>query len=268
MPATNYIFEKKQLIRLFGNKSNFKGLRALIMNWICMVVCIWLIDKLTLHPAINIILYLPLSFLTSCCLRGFDNLSDQASHKNIFKTTSLHTLLEFSYAFIVFKTVNHKNITHTKNHNYYSTHKNEDPQTSQPIHWGARGSNLLMLMSVIRLLSLFYTVDYIRYQFIPHFKSSQAKIQRLLFWAIILTLILITNTWWLFLLGYIIPVFFWLPYIRFVIENKQHNDVSWLHQLLLHPHNDGFHQLELIPSTIPFYNVKEAYLFVAREKKV
>jgi fatty acid desaturase len=264
MPATNYIFEKKQLIRLFGNKSNFKGLRALIMNWICMIACVWLIDKLTLHPAVNVMLYLPLSFLAGCCLRGFDNISDQASHKNIFKTASLHSLLEFSYAFIVFKTINTEDITHTKQHNYYSTHKNEDPQTSQPIHWGARGSNLL----VFNLPSLSCTVDHIRYQFIPHLKSSQAKMQRLLFWLAILSLVLVTNTWWIFLFGYIIPAFFWLPYIRFVTENKQHNDVNWLHQFLLHPHNSGFHQLELIPSTIPFYNVKEAYLFVAREKKV
>ena len=69
-------------------------------------------------------------------------------------------------------------------------------------------------------------VDFIKYGFIPHLRSKTSKYSRILFWTLLLVVVGTTSLWEFFLLGYVIPCFFWLPYIRFIAESSKHSNVD------------------------------------------
>jgi fatty acid desaturase len=273
---------RKELQYLFGTKSTKKAALAVSLNWMFFLLCYYLIGlAMKLPPICASLLYVLLSFVAGCCLRGFDNLTHEASHNNIFLHANLHHSLQFLFSYPVFKTVEDYRPGHWKHHRNYRNNKDDDPDTQQNIRWGVeflpakKTMYQVLWFYVIRLLLLYYFFDNIRYSFIPHSSSKHSKGGRLIFWFVILGVIAVTNSWLCFLLGYLIPCLFWLPYIRFVTESSKHtnvrlesdfansrNNIGILHQLLLHPHNDGFHQMHHYMASIPFYNLKKAYRYM------
>lgn len=277
---------RRQLQLLFGKKSNTKGMLAILKNWMAFLLGISLV-YLALQSNSNIAIvgiYIPVSFIIGCVLRGFDNLTHEASHNNIFTEVSKHLKLQFLFAFPVAKTVEDYRPGHWKHHRNYRDNKADDPDTAQNIRWGVeflsenKTLRQIVWLYITRLLLLYYVIDNIRYNLIPHIKSKKAVSARLIFWTSIFLVMTVTNAWTLFFFAYIIPYFFWLPYIRFVTESSKHtnvnleddfansrNNIGWLHQHILHPHNDGFHQMHHYMASIPFYNLKKAYKFIKLE---
>lgn len=273
---------KKLLIQKFGKKSNTKAIRSLTLNWFFfLLLLISSYQALVILPAPwNVIAYIVVSFLIACALRGFDNLTHEASHNNIFSQPRLNKTLQFFYSFPVFKTVTDYAYWHTRHHKFYIKDRDNDPDTRQSIRWGVEDGDAtnkyrVWWFYVGRLLCFYYLIDNIRYNLIPHLTSTNARLERILFWIAIIIIIAVTGTWNYFLLGYLIPYLFWLPYIRFVTESTKHtnvnledqfansrNNIGWFQQLVLHPHNDGFHQMHHFAPSIPFYNLKKAYIYL------
>jgi fatty acid desaturase len=280
---------RKQLRELYGEKSNIKASWAILINWTALIICFFLIGVVISHPFswLTILIYLLLSFFAGCCLRGFDNLTHEASHNNIFTNEELHLSLQFLYAFPVGKTVQDYRPGHRKHHRNYRINKDDDPDTQQNIRWGVEFLPPRLTFSqiswfyVARFFLCYYVVDNIRYNLIGHIRSKEALLGRILCWLVILMIVFLTNGWTLFLFAYLLPYFIWLPYIRFVTESSKHTNVNLqddfansrsniglIHQLLLHPHNDGFHQMHHYMSSIPFYNLKKAYRFMKADPAV
>jgi fatty acid desaturase len=287
MESKKYNITRKELKALFGDRSDLKGLSALAVNWACLAACLFLISLAIPGDGLHLLFYIPLSFLMGCCLRGFDNLTHEASHQNVFKTRSMHQALEFSFAFPVFKTIADYWPFHRIHHSGHRTDKDNDPDTQQNIRWGVEGRSepvkwyTLLWFYAGRLLVLYYVVDHVRYNVLPHLKSRTLLTRRAFFWGCVFALVALTHSWELLLYGYVIPVLFWLPFVRFVTESSKHNNVDleddfgnsrnnigWIHQWLLHPHGDGFHQLHHFASCIPFYNLKKAYRYVMQDPEV
>lgn len=279
---------RKRLLSLYGTKSTKKAMLAILKNWfvfILMYTICGFVWELSFYPAI--LLYILVSFLAGASLRGFDNLTHESSHYNIFKTHSLHESLQFLYSYPVFKTVQDYRPDHMKHHRNYRSHKDDDPDTQQNIRWGVEDLpskiplRLLVWFYVTRLLTFYYTVDTIKYSLLPHLKSRNSRAGRMLFWGIIIVIVIVSKTWIWFISGYLVPLFVWLPYIRFITESSKHtnvrlqeefansrNNIGLIHQYILHPHNDGFHQMHHFMASIPFYNLKKAYLFLKREMQI
>lgn len=280
---------RKQLLLLYGSKSNTKATLAILCNWVAFILCFILIGLVFFYLPffMALIFYLVISFVAGCCLRGFDNLTHEASHNNIFSVAVLHHYLQFLFAYPVFKTVQDYGPGHWKHHRNYRKHKDDDPDTQQNIRWGVehlpaeKTVYQILWFYVIRFFMLYYMVDNIRHNFIPHLISKNSIAGRILFWGLILFAVAFTHTWLIFLLGYLIPYFLWLPYIRFVTESSKHtnvnleddfatsrNNIGIIHQYLLHPHNDGFHLMHHYISSIPFYNLKKAYIYMKADPEV
>jgi fatty acid desaturase len=280
---------RKHLLLLFGKKSNFKGVLAIVKNWGAFILCYFLIAWIMNLPAsfLSVTAYIIISFFAGCTLRGFDNLTHEASHNNIFSKGKLHQKLQFLFSYVVFKTIENYRFWHFKHHRYYLNNKEEDPDTQQNIRLGVgtlthKGKAYQIIwFYVIRFFLLYYFIYNIRYCFIPHIRSKSSIIGRIIFWGVIIFIVTITHSWLLFLLAYVIPCFIWLPYIRFITESSKHTNVNdnddfgnsrsnigLIHQLLLHPHNDGYHQMHHFLPAIPFYNLKKAYIYMTTDINV
>lgn len=280
---------KTELITLFAKKNTALAIKAIVMNWLILIalitVNIYFVN--VINTTWSLLLYVLTSFLTACSLRGLDNLTHEASHYNIFQSPKLHFTLQFLYAFPVLKTVEDYRNGHFKHHKNYRSNKKDDPDTRQNERWGVehieQNSSLKMVtwFYIIRVILLYYVVDNILYNVIPHILSKKSICPRLILWGLIVIFVTITGTWLSFLVAYVIPLLFWLPYIRFVTESSKHsnvnlqskfansrNNIGWIHQYILHPHNDGFHQLHHYAASIPFYNLKKAYKYLTVDLKV
>jgi fatty acid desaturase len=234
-----------------------------------------------------VVVYPPLSFAAACALRGFDNLTHEASHYNLFTAADLHQRYQFLFAYPVFKTLQDYRAWHLRHHSNYRRNKANDPDTAQNIRWGVEDLQTktsfwqVAWFYVLRFFLLYYVYDNIRYNLIPHIGSKKSVTARIIFWGLVLTTVSLSNSWTQFLFGYLIPYLVWLPYIRFVTESSKHtnvnlqddfansrNNIGLLHQLFLHPHNDGFHQMHHLAANIPFYNLKKAYRFIKTNPEV
>jgi fatty acid desaturase len=274
---------RKQIIMIYGRKSDKKAAFAIIKNWLFFFLFYFGTGFLaaSLQFFDFLVFYLPLSFIGGCVLRGFDNLTHEASHNNIFSVAKLNYHLQFLFAYPVCKTVEVYRESHLKHHRNYRKKKEADPDTQQNIRWQVEDMPLkkpirqLIWLYFIRLLIGYYIIDNIRYNLVPHLRSKKSLTGRLLFWGFALSIVLATHSLSGFFFGYIIPYFFWLPYIRFVTESSKHlnvnlqdefansrNNIGLFHQCLLHPHNDGFHQMHHFIPSIPFYNLKKSYRFL------
>lgn len=285
---TSKINLRKQLMLLYGVKSNTKAVSAILKNWLAFFVC-YILTALIVAGSFSPgwLLYLPVSFFAGCCLRGFDNLTHEGSHNNIFTSVKLNQYLQCLYAYPVCKTVQDYKPGHWKHHRNYRNNKSDDPDTQQNIRWGVEflpakiTLRQILRFYVIRFFTLYYVRDNFRYNFIAHIQSKNSVAGRLIFWSVIISGVAITHTWFLFLLGYLIPYFIWLPFIRFVTESSKHinvdlqddfansrNNIGLIHQFILHPHNDGFHQMHHYMASIPFYNLKKAYIYLKKHPEV
>lgn len=287
--SNTYSSFRKQIAKLYGTKSNKKAVWAITKNWIALIIVFTAIGFATanLPLAAACVAYVPLSFLAGCCLRGFDNLTHEASHNNIFKSPKAHPLFQFLFAYPVLKTIEDYRPGHFQHHKNYTDHKDDDPDTQQNIRWGVehlpakKSWKQIGWFYIVRFFLGYYFFDNLKYSVVPHFKSKKSVAGRLLFWHVLLGVIMVTNTWALFLLAYAIPYLVWLPYIRFVTESSKHtnvnlendfsnsrNNIGLIHQIFLHPHNDGFHQMHHYIASIPFYNLKKAYIYMKSDPSV
>jgi fatty acid desaturase len=285
---TNNI-SRKELLLLFGKKSSLKASIAIALNWAIFLALLYLSGNVvTMLPAPwSWIVLIGVTFFAGCALRGFDNLTHEASHSNIFSSKKKHLYLQFLYAFPVMKTLQDYWPSHKKHHNNYRNKKDDDPDTQQNIRWGVeylptnKTAKQVIWFYVARFLGQYYTQDNIKYNFWHHLKSRYCVPGRLAFWAAVLAIVALTHTWQYFLFGYAIPYLIWLPYIRFVTESSKHtnvnlqddfansrNNIGLFHQLILHPHNDGFHQMHHYAACIPFYNLKKAYRYLKADPDV
>lgn len=278
--------DKKSLVLLFAKKSNRKGFTALILNWFFFLGLFYVTGYsfIWLSGVWGIGLYLISSFLTGCALRGFDNLTHEASHYNVFRTKKWNDRLEFLFAYPVLKTVSDYRYHHNLHHKNYRHDKKNDPDTVQSIQWGVANAlksknpiRVIISFYFIRPLILFYAWFNIKHSVVGHVTSKESIRGRLLFWAIIFIVITLMHAWMFFFLAYAIPYLFWLPFIRFITESSKHNNVNddddfgnsrsnigVLHRLILHPHNDGYHQMHHYISCIPFYNLPKAYKYIKK----
>lgn len=275
---------RKEIISRFGKPSNRKAVFSIVLNWLAFlslsVLASYVFSK-------SFLLYVIISFLIGCTLRGFDNLTHDASHFNLFVNKRVHSYIEFLISYPVFKTLKDYRTSHMIHHRNYRKKPDKDPDTLQAKRWGILGKNIknknskVLSFYIFRQLTFYYMIDNIRHSFLPHIISKESRIIRIIFWVVVLLLVALTSSWKILLLGYLIPYFYWLPYIRFVTESSKHtnvnlqedfsnsrNNIGVLHQLLLHPHNDGYHQMHHLIASIPGYNLKKAYQFLKRHGNI
>jgi fatty acid desaturase len=275
---------REEIINLYGKPSNKKAARSIILNWIVFIALAMISFYMF---SISIFVYFITSFLTGCALRGFDNLTHDASHFNLFRNKKLHSYLEFLISFPVFRTLKDYRVSHMVHHRNYRRDPMNDPDVLQVKRWGISSENKtpfvqkILFFYVFRQLSCFYLIDNIRFNFLPYIVSKESIIPRILTWSIVLIIVQFTSTWDFLIIGYLIPYFYWLPLIRFTTESSKHTNVNLqdefsnsrsnigvFHQLLLHPHNDGFHQMHHLIASIPGYNLKKAYHFLKKHGKI
>ncbi|SNS18695.1 fatty acid desaturase [Dokdonia pacifica] len=279
---------KNKVKAIYGVPSTYKGIVSLMSNWIVLItLMIIIVYSSRLIFPFNVLCYFFLSFLVGCALRGLDNLTHDASHYNLFSSKKLHNNLECIICFPVMKTLEGYRVSHMKHHRNYRKNLDDDPDTLQLRRWGLENfenkkkKHKIFKFYFLRQVTLFYFIDNLKHSFIPHFFSKKSIKSRLIFWFLLFSIITISSSWYSFLLGYLIPYFFWLPYIRFIAESAEHtnvelskeysnsrNNIGIFHRFFLHPHNDGYHQLHHLIASIPGYNLKNAHNYLIKHANI
>ena len=274
----------KYLRTKYSYPSNYKGIKAIVKNWLIISLFTFIaIQAITHLPyATALPLFILCQGVIASRYRGFENLRHEASHFTLFKTKNWNRspFAACFYTYPIFSTPAYFFKWHRIHHNKLGDDKT-DPDMQQNRDWGIDNldneSGLMKFYILfIKPFTGFYTFYWLKNTFFSFlFKDdTEPTLYRYLFLIIILGLISVFNLWTIFLIGYLTPFFLLTPIIRFYAEASEHinvkgfnsfwgnsrNNVGAFHQYFLHPFGDGFHQVHHALATIPFFNLKSAFI--------
>lgn len=254
-------------------KSDLKGIQAILLQYALIMIISMGIYMLFEYANIYfaIILYPFLAFILAGIYLGFFFLLHESIHKNLFKNKWLNTNIDILGAFLIFQDVNSYKDWHFRHHKHLGTH--EDPEEELKIRWRTEESNFTKLF-LYNFITLFYTVDWVKYEVIPYILNSYRFRQKILFWMLIILFFIIIGVKYLFII-YLIPIFLFYPYIYFISVYHEHislrnehtnifdltrnNNKGFLNKYFLHRYNDGYHSLHHFDPSIPFYLLPSAH---------
>lgn len=269
--------ERKQMKRLrrlakdFHERSNVRGLTCVASDWLIISLCAssyLLIDHLGFWFWL---LYLLCATIIASRLRGLENLVHEASHYNLFSTRYLNDRLEILFAIPVFRLVKDYRASHTVHHRYLGDVTiDPDIQRYEKLGINALPNNYWWIL-FIRPLTGYMMIEYLQTTLTSFWISPTSRLAKSAFWLTFVLLVAVSGSWSFILLYWVVPFFVILPITRFWAEAAEHsaldlnievassrNNIGLLHRWLLHPHNDGFHEVHHLYPSIPWYRLADA----------
>lgn len=255
----NSIRQLKSIAKKYHKRSNLRGLFAIGSDWLVIVLfsvlCIISFQNVSLFFAVP--LYLVSAVIIASRFRGFENLVHEASHYNLFTKKEWNDLLEILFAIPVFRLVQDYRQSHLTHHLHLGDLSvDPDIQRYERLGINQLPKNYVWIMFGRPLLG-YHTFEYVTNTLKDFWTSPTSYTVKSIFWVSILALIAVFNLWTEALLFWIIPFFVILPITRFWAEAAEHssldlnhevgasrNNIGWLlHRFILHPHNDGYHEV-------------------------
>jgi fatty acid desaturase len=216
--------------------------------------------------------------LNSAALKALNNLVHQACHYTLYKTKNWNNNLQFLIGYLIFRDVESYRTFHSLHHKYLNT--DLDPENAYRTRWllGQFKSKFWTIV-LIRPLLLYYTYDFIKFSVIPFWTNGIRIYEKLAFWYVIFLTVYFTNTWLLFSLVYLLPVFIVYPLITAFVEASEHTGLdgkavdldggrnrnySWFVNFILHRHLEGNHGLHHWYASIPDRYLNLAFAFLKK----
>jgi fatty acid desaturase len=239
-------------------RNNTKALFALLRDWSAIALIVWLN---TVYPSIY--LYLPSIWLIGAFQFALsESMLHEAAHHNLFAQKQWNYRLEFLYAYPFFRTVRQFRAEHLVHHNRLV--KEPDRLVEDYQHFGLFGQKpklfFIWFIKPITGYAGFYYFSTIR---LKPFKQDGWKI--CLFWAVILSVFIVTGKLIFLLKFWIIPMF-WSCYSYLywseisdhfnTISGTRSNISIWTNFIT---HNNGYHYIHHKYPTIPWFRLKKAY---------
>jgi fatty acid desaturase len=245
--------ETKKRVKSLVERSNIRSFVILAINWAiiasAIAIGIW---------ANHWLVYIPIMFLIGQRYYALSEaITHEACHYNLFKNKKWHYTLEFLYtlpfgsSLVCYREehqVHHRDLL-TENDHIIKNYRDFGliPLSQKSFFW----------VYWIRPFLGYATWYYRRKNF------TQKKV--LLFWALMLTVVVVTGNLWYFFLYHIIPLFYAKDIFLYRSEIGDHygtetgtrTDVSGFHNFL--NHNSKYHAIHHIYPTIPYFNLKKAH---------
>lgn len=279
----------RALQREFKVRSDTQGFLAVVQDWVIIIIAGILIQLcLTYAPSWASIFVLPFCWLVQGSrYRGFDNLVHEASHYNLFATKAFNNnvWIHFLYAFWVLKSVPDYRKSHLQHH----AHTGDpvlDPDMRQNQAWGLSNINEATRPAKIWRIWIRPYTGYFTWYFLTgtvsdFIRSSTYRLPKILF-GLMVVVAAITGLLDLLILNWLVPSLIVTPVLRFYAEAPEHinifnfesawgnsrSNIGWIHRWLLHPHNDGYHQVHHAAPFIPFYKLRSAHKFISQYPEV
>ena len=257
------------------NKTNGgKFYLYILLDYSMIFVPIWFL--ISIEQLTNLtfwLLYLVCILLSSRSLRGLECIVHDGSHFNWWRRHKLWNdkLTNIFAAYPTFSTVENYRASHLLHHRYLGTELDPDYVRHNELELfklNRKNKTEFIIHIILRL-----------HIYIPSWWKAIGtnKVTGIkgFIWniAIILVLSLFTNSITtslkIWVLGYLIPFIFFLPVLRFIGEAAEHDyedhtevatktfsNIGFFHNLLFHPHNDGYHTIHHLLPSIPHYKLK------------
>ncbi|MBL6447572.1 fatty acid desaturase [Fulvivirga sp. 29W222] len=265
----------------FKRKSNILGFYYIFLNYV--MIALLALSTLLLYSILSITFFIPIYLVISIILasswRRFEILVHEASHNNVFKTKSFNRKFEFLFSYPVFLDVNTYCMLHGQHHRLIGDF-NSDPDLLIYEKWGLHDlPNNKRWVMIIRPLSLYFSLEFFKVTFKNFWVKKKKRINKVIFWMLIVTCIALTNSWSQVGLIYGIPFFVVLPILRFYARANEHtgvdfsdnelnarNNLGLFNRYVLHPYGDAYHQIHHLYPNIPFYNLSTAHKYLVNKK--
>lgn len=270
--------EIREELKKFHSTSTLKGLVALLKQYLFLAIGSTITLFLFYHlPTYTFIpLYVIMGLILASGYFGFFILLHEASHNNLFKSKYLNKKIDFMGAFLIFQSFDEYRKYHKLHHRFVG--ENNDPERELEERWVNNVNKGKMYF--YRAITLYYSIDFLKYQFLPFWISKRENIKKILYFASIILLAIFMEKIVEFTLLYIIPIFIFYPFIYFLGVVHEHlllpnqdkntdffgvtrnNIKGVINKYFLHRFNDGYHSLHHFDSAIPYYNLPDAHRMI------
>ncbi|AEI48497.1 fatty acid desaturase [Runella slithyformis] len=268
-------------LQQFALKSNLYGIYEVSSDYLILLSSALLIQwtLVTALPRAVQTFMIALSMVVSAAaLKGLNNLIHQACHYTLYATKSWNDNLQFLTGYLIFRDLESYRLFHSLHHKYLNTEL--DPENAYRTRWLlGHFKTRFWTIVLIRPLFLYYTYDFIKYSVIPFWTNGIRIYEKLTFWLLLILCIHLTDTWLLFSLVYVVPVFVIYPLITAFVEASEHIGLSgmatdlhggrnrhygWIANFVFHRHNEGNHGLHHWVAHIPDRHLNAAFEFLKK----
>ncbi|KAJ7486884.1 fatty acid desaturase-domain-containing protein [Mycena latifolia] len=267
-------------------RSNFWGILAIVSNYAAIAACIVFSEYAC--PRCDTwttwAVYLLMTLVISSRLRAFEHLVHEASHNNLFTNPRAHEWFEFTYAFPVFRLLKVFRTLHLEHHKYLGDPV-RDADVVRFIDYGfiadepMSAGRKTWLMFGLPFTGWFH-YEYINTLFIEFWTVSSCYPSKVIYWALVLAAVHVSDNWVGFGKYYVVPWLGILPITRWWAELGEHlgmdmtsyfgnsrtNDGFW-QRWWIHPLNDGLHAAHHLNSQVPYYRLRKAQAELIAESK-
>ncbi|KAJ3154579.1 hypothetical protein HDU89_007817 [Geranomyces variabilis] len=205
-------------------------------------------------------------------MRAFENLVHEASHYNLFTSPRAHEILEFLYAFPVFRLLQ----DYRRSHQIHHKHLGDPTRDPDVIRIKEIGLDHLPDRFGWLLFGLpatgYLTYEYLTTTFAEFWTTASSKGSKIAYWTIVLAAVSATHAAAYFTLYYLVPLFIILPVTRYWAEASEHaaldltgdfgnsrSNIGLAHLWFMHPHNDGYHAVHHLDARVPFHALPIAH---------
>jgi fatty acid desaturase len=221
--------------------------------------------------------------LCSRAQRGFENLTHEASHYNLNRSSPAFndSAANWLCAYWVLISVELYRHPHIEHHTEFGSERDPDMRRFKRldldhIPWK---SPFRLALYFLRMLPR-YMLDYWG-QFSSKKRQLTGSIILHVVFATLISLLIYRNFWLLWLAYFGITFLFYLPVLRFIAEAEEHrylnaqsefgstfNNPNRFRRWLLHPHGDAYHLLHHMLPQIPHWKVAYAHRLLSAKDPV
>jgi fatty acid desaturase len=274
-PTRSAITDIRRELAAFARPSDLRGALAIAANWALIACCCscwpW-IESHTRGLLFAGFRVIELLVLTSR-VRALESLTHEATHHTLFRTRALNMSLQWLYALPVGHEVRTYGVQHIVHHRALG--KPEDPAQLLFVRHGVTAlPKRFWWTMIVRPLSGYHTADWLLEKRDYFSSSPPYRFWTPLFWALCITAMFALHRldWlvfhWLVALAVMFPVVeFWAEVddhaaIRSDAIGQSRTNIGFLHRLLFHTHNDGYHAVHHISPNIPGHLLPAAHAYL------
>jgi fatty acid desaturase len=268
---------EKPLLRRLCKTSLPASCAVAASDWAWIFACMYLGTTFTAAFGWAWAVPLHLLLLWPICsrsLRGFENLTHEASHHNFCRRRKElnDTAGNWLCAYWVLISVDMFRGPHRNHHHHFGGDDDPDKKRFARLDLDnmPRRSPLSLALYLLRVMPT-YVLDYWR-QFSD--KGGQLIMSLLAHVLLVLVVSIAVNDkfWLLWLIYFWVPFIFYLPVHRFLAEAEEHryqgaesefvstfSNIGPFHRWFLHPHGDGYHLLHHMLAEVPHWKMWYAH---------
>ena len=270
------------MANLYRARDGYKASLAILGNYLTVAACIAFSQTVFASPRISAylstVIYLCSTLVIASRIRALEVLVHEASHNNLFASSSLHERLQFLYTFPVFRTLGDYRRSHLIHHKYLGDPtRDPDIQRMHKLGLDHLPERPLWLLFGVPMTG-YLTYEYLTTDFYEFWKSRSLRVTKTAYWVMVLLTVLYVHAFQDLLYYFFVPFLIILPVIRYWAEASEHlgldltgdfgtsrTNLGFLQQWYTHPHNDGYHSVHHLHSQIPFYLLPQAHQRLMRE---